>query len=69
MQVKITNVVTEGERVRVFATFDEVEKTFVFFQNETKEQILANIGDEKNRLEEAEKAVNELKTSLIDTEI
>jgi len=69
MQVKITNVVRDGERVRVFATFDNDEKTFIFFHNVTKEQILSTIGDEKTRLEESEKAVDELKTSLIDTEI
>ena len=60
---------TEGERVRVFATFDEVEKTFVFLPTATEEDIIRQITEEKNRLEEVASTISVLKKSLIDTEI
>lgn len=66
---KILNVVQEGERVRVFVDFDGIEKPFVFLSSATKEEILATISNEKQRLTIVEESISSLKTQLIDTEI
>jgi len=69
MKATITNITQEGERIRIFVSFDGLEKSFLLPLEATKEEIIATIEAEKSRLIEVATVVDTLKDELVNIEI
>lgn len=69
MKATITNITQVGERIRVFVSFDGLEKSFFLPLEATKEEIIATIEAEKARLVEVASVVDTLKDELVNIEI
>lgn len=69
MKATITNITQEGERIRVFVSFEGLEKSFLLPLESKKEDIISVIEAEKSRIVEVASAVDMLKAELKDFEI
>lgn len=69
MKATITNITQEGERIRVFVSFDGLEKSFLLPLEATKDEIVSTIEAEKARLAEVASVIDTLKDELVNIEI
>lgn len=69
MKAIITNITQEGERIRVFVSFDGLEKSFLLPLEATKDEIVSTIEAEKARLAEVASVIDTLKDELVNIEI
>lgn len=69
MEAKITNVILEGNRFKVFATINMVDEVEVFMPDCTATSIKDWVSERVRYYEELEAKEQELKDQLINTDI